>query len=619
MSTTAARSDEELAALAGQGDQEAQAALYDRYFESAYDLSARLARDPDAGATIVEAAFERAFNNLHNGEHPEVFKPWFFRTVYNVASEHLHPALKTKKPAKEESEKKQVPFLGVDTTKLSSAEPKAHDSEIVQLVWREAGKLSRNDYTLLDLHLRKGLQPDEIAAALGFRSRDFNTRLDKAKGSLEEAVTSRLLILRGLENCSELVRVVKSDPSQRVKGILPLQVQMHVNRCYRCQETRKKFANSADVLGAMTPVAAPEGLKEQLHAKLMRRKYGSEPSSSGRGIQLQKLPIFERDFHLPAWFLVILAAGFVGIAIGVVWATVFNNEGVAIVGDTTSLMDPTDIHSVSHVVGQASGDNVIRIEWAPARDRAPTANSEEGPRGVDGYSIEWDQIPDTLPDNVKDLDGNATGTSSLSLPPGEWWFHLRTVDQADNWTSTVHLGPYIIMSLDQPSPTSTPSATVALTPTATPSPTAAPTPTPSPTPSPQPTPTPNVTPSLAATPSPTATPTPTPLLDQGSGSIAPFPNLFQGNVFIANQPAPDETIIFARVADYRAPSVSTVNGKYQQLSVNPPSNAFFGEEVIFYSVIGGVEVRARETAIYTQVILYPVPKNLNNYLDLHFP
>ncbi|MCZ6867811.1 MAG: hypothetical protein O7E55_10855, partial [Chloroflexi bacterium] len=387
--------------------------------------------------------------------------------------------------------------------------------------------------------------------------------------------------------------------------------------CYRCQETRKKFANSADVLGAMAPVAAPEGLKEQLHAKLMRRKYGSKPSSSGRGIRLQKLPIFERDFHLPAWFLAILAAGFVGIAIGVVWATVFNDEGVATVADATPPLDPVDIQSVSHVVGVASEDNVIRIEWAPARDRAPTADSEEGPRGVDGYSIEWDQIPDTLPDNVKNLDGTATGTSSLSLPPGEWWFHLRTVDQADNWTSTVHLGPYIIMSLDQPSPTSTPSATVALTLTATPSPTAAPTPTSSPTPSPQPTP--NVTPSLAASPFPTATPTPTPLLDQGSGSIAPFPNLFQGNVFIANQPVPDETIIFARVADYRAPSVSTVNGKYQQLSVNPPSNAFFGEEVIFYSVIGGVEVRARETAIYTQVILYPVPKNLNNYLDLHFP
>jgi len=580
---------------------------------------------PPAGATIVEAAFARAFNNLHNDEHPEVFKPWFFRTVYNVASEHLHPALKTKKPAKEESEKKQVPFLGVDTTKLSSAEPKTHDSEIVQLVWREAGKLSRNDYTLLDLHLRKGLQPDEIAAALGFRSRDFNTRLDKAKSSLEEAVTSRLLILRGLENCSELVRVVKSDPSQRVKGILPFQVQMHVNRCYHCQETSKKFANSGDVLGAMTPVAAPEGLKEQLHLKLMRRKYGSKPSSSGRGNQQQKLPILERDFTLPAWLLVMLAAGFIGIAVGVVWATVFTDQGDASVADATPPTDPVNIQSVSHVVGVASGDNLIRIEWAPARDQAPTANSEEGVSGVDGYSIEWDQIPDTLPDNVMDLDGNATGTSSMSLPPGEWWFHLRTVDQADNWTSTVHLGPYIIMSLDPPSPTSTPSDTLSPTSTTTPSPTAAPTPTSNPTQSPQPTPTPTPTPtpapapSLTVAPSPIATPTPTSLLDQGSGSIAPFPNIFSGNVFIASQPAPNETIIFARVADYRAPSVSTVNGKYQQLSVNPPSNAFFGEEVIFYSVIGGVEVRARETANYTKVILYPVTKNLNNYLDLHFP
>ena len=40
--------------------------------------------------------------------------------------------------------------------------------------------------------------------------------------------------------------------------------------------------------------------------------------------------------------------------------------------------------------------------------------------------------------------GDRDGTTSPALADGSHYFHLRTRDNAGNWTSTVHLGPFVI-------------------------------------------------------------------------------------------------------------------------------------------------------------------------------
>jgi hypothetical protein len=49
-----------------------------------------------------------------------------------------------------------------------------------------------------------------------------------------------------------------------------------------------------------------------------------------------------------------------------------------------------------------------------------------------------------VPDTVKDAEETATGTTSPALSNGSWYFHLRTRDNAGNWTATSHLGPFVI-------------------------------------------------------------------------------------------------------------------------------------------------------------------------------
>src|SRR5262249_19587154 len=66
----------------------------------------------------------------------------------------------------------------------------------------------------------------------------------------------------------------------------------------------------------------------------------------------------------------------------------------------------------------------------------------DGLSGIDGFSYVWDQTSGTVPDTVKDAGGTTTTATSPALVDGSWYFHLRTVDGAGNWSDPVQLGPF---------------------------------------------------------------------------------------------------------------------------------------------------------------------------------
>jgi thermitase len=102
--------------------------------------------------------------------------------------------------------------------------------------------------------------------------------------------------------------------------------------------------------------------------------------------------------------------------------------------DTVPPADPL-VESPSHRVGVASRDRTVEVRWTGAAD---------GGSGVDGFSFVWDRQQQTVPDAVKDAEETATATTSPALADGRWYFHLRTRDNAGNWSSGRHLGPFVI-------------------------------------------------------------------------------------------------------------------------------------------------------------------------------
>jgi hypothetical protein len=104
--------------------------------------------------------------------------------------------------------------------------------------------------------------------------------------------------------------------------------------------------------------------------------------------------------------------------------------------DTIPPTDPGGVSSTSHSPSVWSNANTINITWTDATDNLS---------GLDGYSILWSTDNSTIPDQTKDIDeGIQTATSPALANGNSHYFHIRSVDNAGNWQSTVHYGPFFI-------------------------------------------------------------------------------------------------------------------------------------------------------------------------------
>lgn len=116
--------------------------------------------------------------------------------------------------------------------------------------------------------------------------------------------------------------------------------------------------------------------------------------------------------------------------------------------DSTAPTDPADVQTTSHT--SPSSNSTIDMAWT-ATGSAPGATDEGS--GVDGYSYTFSNAPAERPDDLKDIEESSTGISESVLSDGSWYFHLRTVDNAGNWTSTVHVGPMVVDTTPPTDPT----------------------------------------------------------------------------------------------------------------------------------------------------------------------
>ena len=110
--------------------------------------------------------------------------------------------------------------------------------------------------------------------------------------------------------------------------------------------------------------------------------------------------------------------------------------------DTTAPTDPA-VASTSHVTGLSSIDATVDVTWSGAHDFGS---------GVDGYSFVWDSSGTTVPDATKDAEETTLQLTSAPLAPGTHWFHIRTRDNAGNWSAGTHAGPFVIAKAALPQP-----------------------------------------------------------------------------------------------------------------------------------------------------------------------
>jgi RNA polymerase sigma factor (sigma-70 family) len=498
------RSDNELAARAAAGDELAFAALYERHFDGIYDLALRAVKDPALAEDVIRSAFTRAWDRSRKRNARQQVKSWLYATARERAVRARRPRAGNAgvTPGSIDARAFAQPAFSD-----AAVEPEL-DAETSTIVWEFAAQLSPKEYSLLDMHLRRGLKVDELAGSLGLTTTKVYIILFRLRQALVEWASAALLARRGRRHCPELDAVLSETRAAPASRDYRRSTVKHLEACSRCKASTATYPSALQAFANLAPLEPGPGMQAAVWRDVSAHIKGISPDPKPRLIEARDRlrPRTEgAPFRPRVPVTAVLAAGIVSIiAILVAGVLIFGTGG----GGASTARDPDDVHSTDHKTAEPSSDNTIELTWSAIP-------------GAKAYSTMWSHLPVDLPDTVADLPGTATNTTSPPLDPGTWYFHLRTQNEDGTWTSTLHIGPFeVIAASPTPAPTeaASPSPTQSVTPApgprfptapaATPTETPAPTP-PPPTPAPTPPPTPAPTTDTPA-PSKAASPTPTP-------------------------------------------------------------------------------------------------------------
>lgn len=479
----ARQTDEALAEQASGGDQDAFAALYDRHFSGLYDFAVRIVRQEDAAADVVQNSFMKAWDALRKKNIPGNVKAWLYAVARNNAIDEIRQRKRMVQISETVEGGSPAALAMADPSKVVDPEMVLQSKELVDLVWESAAGLSPNEYALLDLHLRRGFNADELAASLHLRKGAVYTKLSRLKDSLEESVTSTLLLHRGRRNCAELDGLLDRFGPTRLTLEVRKVIRNHLKDCARCQESKRRYLSPVEMFSALVIVPAPAGMKESIWKNVSAHTLSSPATSvPSRGMDR---PL--RWLKGSSAFTRLIIASIAAAAIAVIVWRLASASGAG----QPPTRDPSDVHSSSHQVGRLypDTDNRIVMAWTPAA-------------GARAYSVLWSQTRSDEPEARPQLPGDRGTDTSPALGPGSWYFIMRTQGASGAWTDTARVGPFLIAAAPTPQPT--------VTPTPVPTPSSAPTSQPTPTHSPGPSPTPshNPSPRPSHTPSPSPSPSP---------------------------------------------------------------------------------------------------------------
>jgi RNA polymerase sigma factor (sigma-70 family) len=238
--------DSELVASALAGDPNAFAAIYDRYVDRIYDYSRSVLRSDADAADVTQDSFLAASERLHQLRDPARLRSW----LYAIARSHAFRIIRERKRTQVSSEIDDVVEMNSPDGEIDARE----------LVWAAAAGLAANDRDILDLHLRQGLDGQELADALGVAPNVANVALHRVRTRLEQSIGAVLLAKTSKQECAELDGLM-------AEGLNPLarkRIARHVESCSICDDRRRKMTSPA-VLFAATPLAlAPLLLRDQI-------------------------------------------------------------------------------------------------------------------------------------------------------------------------------------------------------------------------------------------------------------------------------------------------------------------------------------------------------------------
>jgi RNA polymerase sigma factor (sigma-70 family) len=266
----APRLDADLVVAARAGETGAFGTLFERWFDPVYDVARNIVRNADTAADVAQDTFLTAWQRLATLERPEAFGGWILRIARNRALNRL------------ERDGRVAPLAGavvtglhddgapdpVGSTRSNDTEELVEAHEHSELIAVAAAALGERDASLLDLHLRHGLTPAEIADELDITPNNAHQLLFRLRAKLGNAISASMLWNEGAPTCerlaAELAAVTAFD------GSTVAVIDRHTKQCPDCADDRKALVLPWKLFAAVPIAIAPLVLRTRtahaLHA-----------------------------------------------------------------------------------------------------------------------------------------------------------------------------------------------------------------------------------------------------------------------------------------------------------------------------------------------------------------
>lgn len=245
MNDPAIRTDRDLFEAASAGDAQAFAELTGRHARGLYDFALRGTLDQQQAEAVILAAFRRIREPVTDVPAQIDVRTWLYSLglveVLAVANETRTARIST------DDERFFRPTSDVD-------------SEIAHWAWQAARGLRTRDYCVLDLTLRRGLTPEEVAEAASLTRSNLYASIGRARGAFEETFAAMLLFEHGRDGCAELDEMVEMAPGTSLRPALRHQIIEHADTCDACRRTLDALPPAAAVYVSLADIEVPNGL-----------------------------------------------------------------------------------------------------------------------------------------------------------------------------------------------------------------------------------------------------------------------------------------------------------------------------------------------------------------------
>jgi RNA polymerase sigma factor (sigma-70 family) len=272
------RDDADLVLATRAGDGDAFGILFDRWFDRVWDVAWHVVRDREVAAEVAQDVFLVAWQRIDDLREPAAFGGWLLRTSRNRALNRLERERRTT-PAGGTGDPVMAVLPDPGTDPATAAEDRSRD----ELVWAAAAALGERDASVLDLHLRHGLTPAEIAKALDVAPNHAHQLLFRLKERLAAAIRSWVLWRHGVPRCADLRAALAGAGVAAFGPDAVRAIGRHAGGCEACAADRDEVL-APERLFAMVPVAlAPPLLKAKAAAALQAGGVPMAGSQHGRG------------------------------------------------------------------------------------------------------------------------------------------------------------------------------------------------------------------------------------------------------------------------------------------------------------------------------------------------